>query len=163
MNLLINYLLSVEVEELESFYNPFSKLLEDHKGFKYFDFGSFRSVWSNKDYVIKIPVDKDGLLDNLMEAKAWKKYKNNPTNLGIVLAPCRLLSNFALLMPFINTCTYHQKELIEWSDKVDAQQIGMLNGRTVAYDFAHNLTERLTWETELGVSESWFRKLGPKY
>lgn len=121
--------------------------------------GSFRTVYGRGKWVIKIPYCTDGALDNLMEAKAWRKYKGKPTSLGLLLAPCRLLPNGCLLMASVET---HRgipswKKDIEGIQVLDKCQAGLYKGRVVAYDFGLDLTERLGWEYELGLSQTFFQ------
>ena len=42
--------------------------------------GSFRRVFKRGKVVIKVPKYTDSILDNQMEARAYSKYKNGPTD-----------------------------------------------------------------------------------
>lgn len=132
-------------------------------GFEQIDSGSFRNVFARKNIVIKVPMNSDGEIDNRVEAAVWKKYKNNPTDRGIYLAPCRLLPNGCLMM---GKCKfdYTEAEITErwshghWSSKVEGNQIGKYRNRMVAYDYALNVSERLTLEEAWGVHGYVFRR-----
>lgn len=143
------------------FYTPFVQYIEDMK-FSYKSFGSFRNVYGRGNVVIKIPRNPDGLLDNIAEAKAWRKYRKNPTDIGLYLAPCRLLHNNCLMMVRVNLGMYYSKKP-EWSHLIDCNQVGERNGQVVAYDYALDLTERFLWEKESGLysrfyTEDWLSR-----
>jgi sulfur relay (sulfurtransferase) DsrC/TusE family protein len=91
----------------------------------------------SKKYVVKVPLDEDGYIDNIKEAQQayidnWlpKKYK----------ARCKLMRNGWLVMEYVKSIyhlPYHYKDIPSWAYGVDACQIGFtLNGRLVAYDYA---------------------------
>lgn len=140
-------------------YYDFVASLKD-RGWCFLGEGSFRLVYVKDNWVIKVPRDEDGALDNLMEAKAWRKYKSKRTSLGLYLAPCRLLLNGCLLMVAVET--EHNKKL-PWKPTkndypiLDKDQAGVYKNRVVAYDFALDLKERFKWEQQLGVENSFFQ------
>ena len=41
------------------------------KGYDYLDSGATRHVFQRKNYVIKIPLSGDGIIDNIVEATVW--------------------------------------------------------------------------------------------
>lgn len=125
-------------------------------GFKIHKTGSFREVYRRNKTVIKVPLNVDGVIDNQMEARAYRHYGNKPTSLGIHLAPCRLLENCCLLMPFVTLVKY-TKNLPEWVEMVEGDQVGLYKGRLVAYDYALDLTERYSWEKESGLKSDFFQ------
>jgi hypothetical protein len=95
------------------------------------------------------------VIDNRVEAAAWRKYKSQPTDLGIHLAPCRLLTNGCLMMVTIEKLNAWDHPL--WAKKIDGQQVGSYKGKTVAYDYALDVTERHIWEEEWKVMSEYFR------
>lgn len=146
----------------KTLYKGFDTYL-DKCGFKAIGEGDFRRVYARGSAVIKVPINRDGLIDNVIEAKAWAKYKNNCTDLGIQLAPCRLLKNLALMMVRVTwTSSIHQEN---WVDILDCCQAGVYHSKAIgkqrvrvaAYDYALNITEREGWERRLGVEDSFFQ------
>jgi len=144
-------------QEYEDHYSSFVKLLESI-GFHYVGSGSFRHVYCRKNIVIKIPRNYNGEIDNIMEAKAYRKYKNGPTNLGLYLAPCRMLRDKCLMMMKVNTFMI-EGEYPDWAnyDNIDHRQVGQYRNRIVAFDFALNLSERLDWENSEGFTGTFFQ------
>lgn len=132
-----------------------------NKGFCFLGRGSFRSVFDRKNVVIKVPNNLDGLLDNIMEARAYRQYKNRPTRTVIQLAACRLLPNGCLMMVLVDRGFRDSgidiKSHREWIEQIDSEQVGVRAGRLVAYDYAIDLFERIEWEKELGLKTSWFQ------
>lgn len=131
-------------------------------GFSYLNEGSFRAVYGRKNVVIKVPMVSDGIIDNMVEHRAYHTYWNGPTRRGILIAPCRLLPNKCLMMrkmqwaddpDGVGVVDY---DLPKWSKTIDGCQVGPYNGRVVAYDFAINLTERFKWEEEWGMFSKYF-------
>lgn len=136
-------------------YDNFTKHLSQI-GFKRLDSGDFRSVWVRNKIVIKIPLSMDGAIDNLVEAKAWRKYKKKKAKLGIYLAPCRILPNCTLMMVKVNL-SYSYKKNPDWSQMIDQEQVGIYKKRFVCYDYALDIPERIEWEKEWGVPYSFFQ------
>jgi hypothetical protein len=135
-------------------FEPFRKHLES-KEFEYLSRGGFRDTFRRKNIVIKIPRKKDGEIDNMVEAAGWRKYKNNPTDLGFHLAPCRILENGCLMMVYASSGMPHEK----WVESLhDGWQIGGYKGRVVVYDYALELSERAQWEEEWGLKSRFFQK-----
>jgi hypothetical protein len=122
-------------------------------GFRYLNQGSFRQVYERGSVVIKIPVNRNGMIDNRAEARAYQKYKNNPTSKGVYLMPCRLLPNGCLMMRKFEEGPYQRPD---WSHLVDGHQLGRYKGRIVAYDYALDLVDRFQWEKEWGIKTSFF-------
>lgn len=138
-------------------YLPFKKHLRA-SGFRRLNRGSFREVYRRKNVVIKIPINVNGVIDNMMEAKAYRFYKNKPTSLGIVLAPARLLSNYCLMMPYVDqNLSDLEGPIPEWVEMVDADQVGIFKKRLVAYDYALDLQERYAWEIESNLKSDFFQ------
>lgn len=143
-------------------HEAFQEYIES-KGYTFLGSGSFRGTWvrPNNKSVIKIPRCYDGELDNLMESKAWHKYRNRPTSLGLMIPPCRILPNKCLMMAWVDTYNWSSppwKRQIGGKPTLDGDQVGIYKGRVVAYDFGLDLTERLGWEQELGITDSFFQR-----
>lgn len=132
-------------------FENFEKKLLD-AGFYDWSKGGFRRVYRRGSIVIKVPINGDGVVDNIVEALSWKKYGNKPTNRYIYLTPCRLLPNLCLMMKKID---YLNSEPA-WRKNLTDPQVGSYRGRDVVYDYAFEVTERNDIEDELGVeSEFW--------
>lgn len=121
--------------------------------------GSTRRAFLRGKIVIKLPLGLDGLVDNGMEWLAWRKYRHNPTPLGLILAPCRLMRNGCLMMPFVDQV--NTEDQVPWNcvlDNewiVDGVQVGRYKDRVVAYDYAFDLPERIEWENQLDLISRW--------
>lgn len=147
-----------EDEGEKEYFDSFIDSLE-LRGWQWIGRGSFRKVYAKDSWVIKVPLGMDGRMDNLVEARAWKKYRSNPTSLGFKVAPCRLLSNDCLLMvkmESINRDTYVSPRINNRAT-VDNDQVGMYKGQLVAYDYALDIPERISWEQELGLRSTFFQ------
>lgn len=140
-------------DSLEAEYEGFSAYL-DLSGFEVIGSGSFRIAWMRDNVVIKVPLVADGVMDNRIEAKAWRVYRDRPTQTGICVPPSRLLKNDCLMMAYVEE-DFHQV-LPEWAERIDCRQVGLYKGRIVAYDFALDLPERAKWEKEWGVYSHFF-------
>jgi hypothetical protein len=119
---------------IENRYKKFQFMLES-KGFLYLDVGGCRHTFQRNNIVIKVPHREAGVIDNIVEAAVWRKYKNGKTPEGIRLAPCRLLPNNSLMMVYVELDIDYRK-LPSWAKSVDCEQVGMYNGCYVAYDYA---------------------------
>lgn len=116
------------------YYHQYEDVL--HKaGFSYLGVGAYRVAFRRNNIVVKIPQSYSGLIDNIYEAYAYRKYRLQPGFNGEVYAPCRLLPNACIMMPFVHRITT-ASDLPEWSKWIDGQQVGMFNGRIVVYDSA---------------------------
>jgi len=141
-------------------YNSFIQHIQS-AGFVRIGSGSFRSVYQRGKFVIKVPLNKDGILDNRTEATAWHKYKSQPTSKGYMLAPCRMLPNGCQIMVFVEReISNNIRHKDRWADKIEGRQVGIYRGHTVAYDFALNIVERKSWEEEWGERSVWFYSNG---
>ena len=143
-----------EYDYFDKQYQPFMNHIEK-KGFSAAHSGSFRRVYERKNVVIKVPRNQDGVEDNMSEALGWHKYRSNPTQYGIYLAPCRLLPNKCLMMVKVDIYM-RGDDKPDWSKDIDSGQVGLYRGRVVAYDFGLELTERRDWEKEWQVTESFY-------
>ena len=103
--------------------------------FSHLGVGAYRRAYRRNNIVVKIPQSHLGMLDNIYEAYAYRKYRLQPGFNGEVYAPCRLLSNACVMMVFTKHITL-PGDLPEWSKWIDGQQVGMFNGRVVVYDSA---------------------------
>jgi hypothetical protein len=133
---------------------PFVEHLTDN-GFTYLGQGSFRQVYGRGNIVIKVPMNDDGAIDNMVEARAWKEARSKKTRLGLYVAPCRLLINDSLMMVKVVEADYDS--LPAWCTVIDQRQAGYYKNRVVAFDFALDTLERLMWEKEWGVRSNFFR------
>ena|SRR5208282_1153937 len=125
-------------------------------GFKYVDQGSFRRTFVRNKIVVKVPHNKDGIIDNRVEATAWRKYRDKPTSRGLKLAPCRLLSNGCLLMVKLNLGGKGRYPKWVYDCHTDGRQLGLYKRRYVLYDYACEIPERHKWEKEWGVESEFF-------
>ena len=141
----------------ENEYDEFKNYLEV-LGFDQIGCGGFRLVYGRKKIVVKIPRYRDGIIDNRVEAAAWRKYKSRPTDMGVNLAPCRILSNNCLMMVAVNPLSYWAENMPKWAALIDNSQVGAYKGRIVAYDFALDINERIQLETEWNTPCEFFQK-----
>ena len=154
-----------EYNAYREFYRPFKEHLLD-KGFHSIGEGSFRVTYQRKNIVIKVPLNRDGVEDNMAEARGWHKYHNQPTKRGLFLAPCRLLPNNSLMMVHVKRVSYESAP--DWAKSIDSHQAGTYKGRIVAYDYGLELLERDEWEKEWGddptsfYRNSYFKKTNDK-
>jgi hypothetical protein len=136
-------------------------LTESRNNFIYLGAGSFRRVFRRGNIVIKVPKNQDGLYDNMIEAYAWKKLRDKPSEHGIVCTPCRLLSNGCLMMVFIDTSDWMlgggEENKPAWSIRIDGRQVGKYKNRWVAFDYALDLIERHAWERALKIESYFFQ------
>ena len=93
---------------------------------------TFADTYTPQRSVIKVPREQDGFEHNIREAYAYRQYRNRSDIVGIIYAPCRLLSNGCLLMSFVSHVPYDM--LPNWAGYIDASQVGKFKGRFVAYD-----------------------------
>ena len=106
-------------------------------GWMHIGSGSFRAAYRKKNTVIKVPRNTEGFQDNLTEAYAYRKYRNNPDGDGIIFAPCRLLRNGCLMMPFVTRAEYDQ--MPTWAQFLDGAQAGLYKNRIVGYDTGYDI------------------------
>ncbi len=111
------------------------KYLQEN-GWTYIGVGSFRQAFRRKDTVIKVPRNHEGFEDNITEAYAYRKYRNNPGKHGIIYAPCRLLPSGCLMMPFVQRESW--EKLPDWAQGIDGGQAGYHKGRLVGYDTGYD-------------------------
>ena len=147
--------------------DTYTKFKEDllNKGFIKIGRGSFRTGYARKNIIIKVPHNVDGVIDNMVEACAWHKYKSQPTNRGLYLAPCRLLPNAALSMVKLDVTT--SRGWPAWTKNIlDGKQCGWKKNKLYVYDYAIEIVERYEWEKQWNVQSYFFNKcmdvIGPK-
>jgi hypothetical protein len=131
------------------------------RGFEKVGWGSFRATYQRGKIVIKVPRNSDGMVDNMVEARAWHKYKNSPTKDGVFLAPCRLLENGCLMMVAVDVQFFNHSDdagAPDWMKQIEGWQIGLYRGKMVAYDFALDIDERVAWEEEWGLRSEYFNE-----
>lgn len=101
------------------------------------DFGRNRAVYDRGRYVLKVPRNEEGEVDNSWEADYSRSFKNRPDINGIHYARCRLLANGWLLMEKVGPLPKGSKAP-QWADYVDCQQVGVArDGRIVAFDYGY--------------------------
>jgi hypothetical protein len=125
-------------------------------GFMYVGSGSFRTAYVRNKIVIKVPANKDGIIDNRFEAAAWKIYRKKRGE-AIRLAPCRLLPNGCLMMVYASYDILKDKKPAWLKDVYDGGQGGKYRGKWVVYDYAVSLVElRVKLEKKWKVRSAWF-------
>lgn len=96
--------------------------------------GRNRETYSSGKFVIKLPINDEGMYDNYREERTYKKYKKSTTE----FAKCKIVTynNIPLLvMEFIKEMPFN--ELPDWADYYDCKQVGMArDGNFKAYDYA---------------------------
>lgn len=104
------------------------------EGFEHLGTGRNRACFARPgdDYVIKIPVNSYGVMNNYDEAGWFAKFRNRMARSRIV----RWAGLPVLVMERVTT-GFTYPDLPEWSDWVDCQQVGKTKrGVFVAYDYA---------------------------
>lgn len=111
------------------------------KGYKYVDEGAFRVVLSKSNkYVIKVPINEEGISCNLIEELMYKGY-NQEEN----LAQCEIfyfkgipILKMEYVMHWVDAGIPESK-LPKWANKIDHQQVGLnRSGKLVCYDYGNN-------------------------
>ena len=99
------------------------------------DAGRSRAVWGNDRYVFKVPLNANGVRDNLREAELYRDRANQPHP----LARCKLIyiRNVPILvMEHVTEMPFRDKP--HWASKFDKFQVGRNRaGDVVAYDYAN--------------------------
>jgi hypothetical protein len=118
------------------------------KNFSYLGEGSTRIAYSRNNIVIKIPLNEVGLVDNLIEACAYRVYRNKPFSNGIIPAPNKYLKNGCLMMVKVDKPGMWNRNncVPDWVYHVDSVQAGIYKNRIVAYDYSLDIPERIQWE-----------------
>lgn len=97
--------------------------------------GTQRRVYKHKDFVIKVPLDWDGLNSNDKEARTYRSAVDGWL-LSIKHARCKLHHNGLLIMEYAEPA--YRKSLPRWTCYVDCQQVGYNHkGQVVAYDYGY--------------------------
>ena len=132
-------------------HNTIAKHLQE-TGWEYIGVGSFRQAFRRRNTVIKVPRNEEGFEDNVTEAYAYRKYRNNPGQRGIIYAPCRLLPSGCLMMPFVKREKW--ESLPDWAQGIDGGQAGYYRNRMVGYDTGydskHENKEAFQWARLVG-------------
>jgi hypothetical protein len=103
--------------------------------------GRNRIVYGRGNYVVKVPLNEDGISDNYHERWTWLHRDE-----GFSYARCRLIGAL-LIMQYArfpvegktdeNGWHEYRKDLPWWVDFIDCQQVGYNRfGELVAYDYA---------------------------
>lgn len=141
-------------------YDGFGDFLKS-EGWESLGWGASRHGFKRNKSVIKVPrTHRDwlqgilyGIKDNILEAYSYRKYRNEPDELGIVYAPCRLLSNYCLMMPYVERV--YNNDIPNWAWHLDGQQVGTFKDRVVAYDSSYDIRD------ELHEALSWLKETFP--
>jgi hypothetical protein len=105
--------------------------------------GRNRQVYRRGNYVIKVPLNEEGMMDNYHEYSCQNRRGTNPD--GIRYAMCRLVKDSSILVmqyaqfpgPLSEPSGYisHEKGP-HWMDYIDCGQVGYNRfGQIVAYDY----------------------------
>lgn len=88
------------------------------------------------DYVIKVPIDEMGFVDNFREYRMWQQF--NKWIPKEYLARCKLhLDSGILVMEVVNPTYVPMDGRPAWVDSIDCGQVGYnRKGKLVAYDYA---------------------------
>jgi hypothetical protein len=111
------------------------------KAFEYLGSGRHRAVWRHGKYVIKIPINENGIYDNWHERDTWKQYGESGG--CFKYARCRLLGNILIMEyasypgPLSDENGYIPlQNCPEWAYSLDCHQVGYnQKGAIVAYDY----------------------------
>ena len=116
------------------------------KGFRYVGEGRHRFVYlsKNKRFVLKFPIDDNGLRANIEEAEIYSLFKNKIYDKRIVrdadYAPCRLIDGCILMMFSIESdlgfADFETHLYPKWVLDIDSTQVGLYKNRLVAYDYS---------------------------
>lgn len=110
-------------------YRDFLAYLE-RVGFEYMGHGTTRFVFKRGNYYVKVAFTDAGDHSNFRESKYWHQDR---WRREIKIAPCRLLSNGALLMVKVEMVD-DIYDRCPWASYVDCGQVGLYKGQFVAYD-----------------------------
>lgn len=107
--------------------------------------GRNRSVYRHGNYVIKFPMNEEGIFDNHHEAKVYRKSLHKEMTY-CKYARCRLLGSI-LVMEYARYPGPHadkddgyirQKYCPDWACAIDCNQVGYnRKGEIVAYDYGY--------------------------
>lgn len=97
--------------------------------------GAGRTVFHvNKSLVLKVPRHTGAIEQNKTE---HLRYQNQ---LDFPMAPCRLIRDSkSLLMQKVDPVSVANTALPDWASKVDGGQVGRLNGKLLAFDYANRV------------------------
>lgn len=123
-------------------------------GFLFVGEGSVRRTYLSFDkrYVIKIPLCGGGEFANKREHATYRNGNDVFDAFDKRLSPCRLVNDYVLVMRAVeDDMGFKDYDIIKrilsvrddvqfsknlnWINNVDANQVGLLNGRLVAYDY----------------------------
>lgn len=110
----------------------------------YLGAGRYRQVYllPSRKFVVKVPINMDGVIANDNEYKYWKNRKTIKEKFGTELARCRLYQgpvyqDKLLVMEYVSLKHYPNNFGIpDWVFNLDAHQVGYdPQGKLVAYDY----------------------------
>lgn len=133
--------------------NYFSSLMEKYN-FTFVGEGFTRRTYlsPNERFILKCPINEDGLYCNIRESELWHKFKSRANKSGIYFIPCRLINNCILMMWAVNQIAgdsigdrralddgnlYKMDKSLfqDWFHNIDSCQVGLYNGKPMAYDY----------------------------
>lgn len=119
---------ALTADQLKLFFRDISQWASSYCGR-----GAGRTVFHvNKILVLKVPRHKGAIDQNETE---FRRYQNQ--NLDFPMAPCRLIRDSkSLFMQKVNPVNIKNTGLPEWALEVDGGQVGQLNGKLFAFDYA---------------------------
>ena len=112
------------------------KIKPEIGGFEFLGAGRNRFVFRKpeSDWVIKVPINEYGMLDNDSEDIYFHRHQTG------FMARCKLIQLCdvpILVMEYVDI-NLEKKDMPDWSAWVDCQQVGRnKNGKIVAYDYAN--------------------------
>lgn len=118
------------------------EVLVEKLGYAHIGMGRHRSAYRRRNYVVKVPLNMDGLADNWRERRYWLQHHRDGY---ITYARCRLIYNCFLVMEYArfpgllsNQDGYIPMDVMPgWAYAVDCFQVGYnIHGKMVAYDYA---------------------------
>jgi hypothetical protein len=118
------------------FYERYRMELSE-KGFVRLGQGASRTAYIRGKIVIKTPHNQGGYVDNIMEAYAYRTWRNKADNRGRIFAPCRLLPNGCLMM--VHVKRMDRLDMPDWTHSIDGAQCGKYKDRFVVYDSGYDL------------------------
>lgn len=111
------------------------------RGYKYIGSGGTRDVFKRGNFVIKVPRNVAGEVDNDLEGYVFHDWLLGEGPTHFTPAPARLLSNKCLLMVYVEP--FKKSDLIpSWVRDIDNEQAGMYKGIATCYDYANECDER---------------------
>jgi len=128
----------------ENYYDEYRFELSKN-GFEKIGQGASRFGYKRGKTVIKVPYNSGGYSDCIMEAYVYRRFRR-ADYCGMYFAPCRLLPNACLMMPYLERMNWDDVPM--WAKRMDGGQCGRYKDRIVAYDSAYDITSFKTQALE---------------